>query len=119
MREFYAKILLVGEYSVLKGSLALTVPFRKFSARLELPDIVDEEIRLTESNKILEEFYHFTSDNGKLHDAGMDFKRFGEEIERGLILRSDIPLNYGLGSSGALVAAVFKRYLQNLDEFPL
>ncbi len=36
-KKFFAKIMLFGEYSLMYGSAALTVPFNKHSARLVFP----------------------------------------------------------------------------------
>ena len=42
----------------------------------------------------------------------LEVKRFEKEIENGLFFQSTIPQGYGLGSSGALVVAIFLRYLK-------
>lgn len=42
----------------------------------------------------------------------MDPQRFLADIQGGLYFESDIPPGYGLGSSGALCAAVYDRYVQ-------
>ncbi len=40
----------------------------------------------------------------------LDIARFKKELSEGLFFESDIPTGYGVGSSGALVAAIFDRY---------
>lgn len=40
----------------------------------------------------------------------MDLNAFEEEVERGLFFDSDIPVGYGIGSSGAICAAVYERF---------
>ena len=42
------------------------------------------------------------------------FDQFDKDIESGLIFRSDIPRGYGVGSSGALTAAVYDQYFQRV-----
>lgn len=41
---------------------------------------------------------------------GMDVERLKKDLRLGLFFRSDIPIGYGLGSSGALCAAIYDRY---------
>jgi len=41
------------------------------------------------------------------------FDQLDKDIANGLIFNSNIPLRYGLGSSGALVAALYGNYVQN------
>ena len=38
------------------------------------------------------------------------------DIKRGLFFKSSIPIGYGLGSSGALVSAVYNQYFFNKIE---
>ncbi|WP_436570317.1 GHMP family kinase ATP-binding protein, partial [Klebsiella pneumoniae] len=43
--------------------------------------------------------------------------KLSRELDKGLFFRSDIPQGFGLGSSGALVAAIFLRYLDKAGDF--
>lgn len=103
-RKYPSKLLLFGEYGVLLGLDALAIPFREFTGKLEKTgDEVDE---------------HLLAFNKHLHKASkslpynINLERFEKDIERGLRFNSEIPLNYGLGSSGALVAAIFENYFE-------
>ncbi|MBN2772882.1 MAG: hypothetical protein JXR31_01445, partial [Prolixibacteraceae bacterium] len=42
--------------------------------------------------------------------GNINLAAFEDDIKKGLYFNSSIPMNYGLGSSGALVAAVFRKY---------
>jgi len=42
-----------------------------------------------------------------------DFKKMNEDLTKGMYFDSTIPQGYGVGSSGALVAAIYDRYAQN------
>ncbi len=42
---------------------------------------------------------------------GIDIEAFQEDLKKGLFFNSNIPQGYGLGSSGALCAAVYDRYV--------
>ncbi|MBN2347226.1 MAG: hypothetical protein JXJ22_00215 [Bacteroidales bacterium] len=111
-RIFYSKILLFGEYSILCNSQALTIPFKNYSASLKFPNLKIADKSAASSNRILKKYADFLSENVRvqLEEAGFEFSAFDKDLENGLFMESTIPHNYGLGSSGALVAAVFDRY---------
>ncbi len=64
------------------------------------------------SNQVLKEFSNFLTGhfNGNSPGVTFDFRRLLRDIRQGLFLHSTIPVNYGLGSSGALCAALFESY---------
>jgi mevalonate kinase len=119
--SFPAKVLLFGEYTILLGSTALSIPYPVFSATLMFsPDEepLSSRKQLT-SNHHLFEFYQYLAGLGDPVSQAIDFERFHQDLVKGLFLQSTIPPGYGLGSSGALVAAVFDRfgnYVPSQDE---
>lgn len=108
MKAFPAKILLFGEYSILEGSMALAVPYPTYSGHFIFYGTVTENLSL-ESGAQLRKFCTFLKDRIDLFPF-LDIDRFEEEINQGLSFKSNIPQGYGLGSSGALTAAVYERY---------
>ena len=106
--RIYGKILLFGEYTILMGGNALAIPLqnKSFSGELifETPETQNSAWR--QWLKYLLELRHT-----KLNAIEFDWDRFEKEITAGLSFTSTIPHGYGLGSSGALTAAVFKRYI--------
>jgi len=109
-----SKILLFGEYSILLNSNALSIPFNRFKGELTFRDAdtgkkLKEQIR---SNQILKDLLTFTKSGNikKNLKYSFDFITFEKDLEEGLYFRSDIPEESGLGSSGALVAAIFSKY---------
>jgi mevalonate kinase len=114
---FYAKILLFGEYSIIFDSKALTVPFSHFAAGLSFINkntYTDYEFA-SRSNEVLRSFLEWVemhSAKGELKGV-LDLDRFRNDIHNGIFLESTIPQGYGLGSSGALCAAVYSRYAVN------
>jgi mevalonate kinase len=71
------------------------------------------------SNRVLFEFASWLKKNNSIEKSELDLAGFLRDIEHGLYLRSSIPESYGLGSSGALCAAVYNEYnlsKNNLDE---
>ena len=110
--SFPAKILLFGEYTILLGSSALSLPYPTFSAELTLScaDEMTSSRKQVTSNRHLFTFYNYLSGLGETFKQIIDFERFHHDLISGLYLLSTIPAGYGLGSSGALVASVFDRF---------
>jgi mevalonate kinase len=109
-----SKILLFGEYSILLNSDALVIPYDRFKGELTFKDAADtgNNAYQIKSNLGLMRFFTFsvqTKINEKL-EFTLDLESFEKDIENGLYFNSDIPEESGLGSSGALVAAVFDKY---------
>ena len=119
--SFPAKILLFGEYTILLGSSALSIPYDVFSAVLKFPDHAEPSSsrKQVTSNHHLFKFYEYLARQGEHLLHTIDFEKFHFDLVQGLFLQSTIPAGYGLGSSGSLVAAVFERfarYLPSNDE---
>lgn len=106
MKKFSGKILLFGEHSVLYGSDALAIPFGKYSGSLTFGGDSEDAVR---SNAVLKQYFFFLKKEEKT-SALLDLGRLEAELSQGLWFFSSIPQNYGVGSSGALVAALFDRF---------
>jgi mevalonate kinase len=91
-----AKILIAGEFTVLQGGEALAIPLRKYYSRWVHKSIPDH--RLESLIKPLSNL------------SILDIEKFTNDIRDGWQLESTIPMGYGLGSSGALSAAILDRY---------
>jgi mevalonate kinase len=112
LKSFPSKILLLGEYGILKGSVGLAIPYNAYSGRWVLPDnetdnAIDENAR--RSNRHLR-FLLDSLETQPEVSGGLKVSKFRKDIEKGLYFESNIPEGYGLGSSGALTAALFYRY---------
>ena len=113
---FYAKILLFGEYSVLLNSMGLSIPYAHFKGELTF---IDED-KYTDrnfarrSNEELKKYFEFLDSNSEFGSI-INLRQFNQDIQNGLYFESSIPESYGLGSSGALCAAIYKRYVSNSD----
>ncbi len=109
-RKFYSKTMLFGEYALMFGSPALSMPFEKRFGYFEFS--TSHGAAAKQSNSDLLAFLPHVERLNQQHLLSIDInvKRFESEINKGLVFRSNIPIGYGLGSSGALVAAVYHRY---------
>lgn len=103
-----SKILLFGEYSILAGSNALAIPFEQYGGFFAFLDAraTNENIGSNRQLKFLLEYLIEKSGSEKI----VDLSRLKTDIEKGLYFSSNIPLKYGLGSSGALSAELFHKY---------
>lgn len=106
--SFNSKLLLFGEYGLMYNAMALSIPFPKFSGFLDF----DVDHSYTESTAEIRKFYgHLKSaDSNKELHFSFDLPRLENDLENGLFFNSTIPQQYGVGSSGALVAALFGKY---------
>jgi mevalonate kinase len=107
---FHAKILLIGEYSIIYGGKALTIPLKKYSALLDFPANPDQESEISNKNLVAWHTYLLDEKLRQQYFFPLDLERMKHDLSRGLYFKSEIPQGYGAGSSGALVAAVFNRY---------
>jgi mevalonate kinase len=104
---FYAKILLFGEYGIIKDSKGLAIPYNSFQGSLIISDEVSEKTKF--SNQKLKEFYDYLKD---LNDPDINLRLDDllADIDKNMHFDSSIPQGYGVGSSGALVAAIYDKY---------
>jgi mevalonate kinase len=107
---FYSKILLFGEYGIIKDSKGLSIPYNFFKGALKTDENQSEEAK--KSNGYLREFVSYLE---KIHKekpqlVSFDFDSLENDVNAGMYFDSSIPQGYGVGSSGALVAAVYDKY---------
>lgn len=107
---FYSKILLFGEYGIIKNSKGLSIPYNSFKGGLKIGDINSKIV--DQSNRSLRIFRDFLS-NIDSSIVVFDLKKMNKDLSNGMYFDSTIPQGYGVGSSGALVAAFYDRYAIN------
>ena len=111
---FYAKILLFGEYGIIEDSQGLTLPYSFYKGSLKFSELnTDFEIK---SNASLQKYSEYLQDLQLPEGFELNIKKFKKDIAKGLFFESTIPQGYGVGSSGALVAAIFEEY--SVEKYP-
>ncbi|MBL7788907.1 MAG: hypothetical protein JNL75_03630 [Chitinophagales bacterium] len=103
-RSFSSKILLFGEYLVLQGGQSLSFPYATYSLK--------RSPEFSHKNRF---FFHklvkYIEQNDNLKTKiNPEFKI---QVNQGLHFDSNIPVGYGLGSSGALVAAIYDSFIDD------
>lgn len=110
---FYSKILLFGEYGIIKDSKGLSIPYNFFKGALKSDQKLSESAK--ESNEKLLGFVSYLEELQERDPdlVSFDMEKLQRDVEQGMYFDSSIPQGYGIGSSGALVAAIYDKYANN------
>ena len=103
-RVYPSKVILLGEYSVIQAAQALAIPARQFSGQWQWGASDSQQY----IRNLWSYMYQLQTD-GKLLFP-FDAARMQAALAKDLFLASNIPIGYGLGSSGALCAAVYDSF---------
>jgi|TARA_B110000027_G_scaffold5313_1_gene4935 mevalonate kinase len=107
---FYAKILLFGEYGIIKDSKGLAIPYNAYRGALKTSESLLG--KALESNQNLGRFYKYLAAL-QTDLVSFNLMSFKKDVENGMYFDSSIPQGYGVGSSGALVASIYDKYAAN------
>ena len=110
---FYSKILLFGEYGIIRDSKGLSIPYNFYNGALRIE--ANPSAEAIKSNDSLKRFVTYLEN---LQQSKPDLVAFNLEVLKtdvlnGMFFDSSIPQGYGVGSSGALVAAIYDKYAQH------
>ena len=110
---YYSKILLFGEYGIIHDSMGLSIPYNDYNGKFLFSDTQGDVSR--ESNKNLKKFLNYLiniNKKGQLPCA-LDLDKLSLDLCKGMHFDSSIPQGFGVGSSGAIVAAVYDHYCED------
>lgn len=107
---FYSKILLFGEYGIIKDSKGLSIPYNFYKGALKIDEALSAEAQ--QSNESLQRFVAYLKELQHKQPGlvSFDFEILSRDVQSGMYFDSSIPQGYGVGSSGALVAAIYDKY---------
>jgi len=107
---FYSKILLFGEYGIIKDSKGLSIPYNFYNGALKTDKNPTDEAK--KSNEGLKRFVDYLT---KIDPTlvTFDIQTLKKDVLNGMYFDSSIPQGYGVGSSGALVAAIYDKYAKD------
>ncbi len=110
---FYSKILLFGEYGIIKDSKGLSIPYNFYNGALKVTENPSAEA--IKSNESLKRFVDYleTLQHEQPELVTFNLSLLKSDVTRGMYFDSSIPQGYGVGSSGALVAAIYDKYANN------
>jgi mevalonate kinase len=110
---FYSKILLFGEYGIIRDSKGLSIPYNFYNGALKKSE--NPSVEAINSNGHLKRFVVYL-EKLQLEQPNLvtfDLATLNNDVQSGMYFDSSIPQGYGVGSSGALVAAIYDKYAQN------
>ncbi len=116
---FPSKILLFGEYCLVVGGAGFAIPFEKYGGKLTFTGHQIEEVDFNVpgqrgSNHSIRNLCEYIK--GKKNQyCFLNLDKLSSDVDNGLWFASTIPGSYGLGSSGALVAALYHSYVTDLN----
>ena len=110
---FYSKILLFGEYGIIRDSKGLSIPYNFYNGALKSEE--KEAPEAVKSNGNLKRFVNYLTilQAEQPNLVTFDLVTLQNDVDNGMYFDSSIPQGYGVGSSGALVAAIYDKYAQN------
>lgn len=110
---FYSKILLFGEYGIIQDSKGLSIPYNFYNGALKTDKNPSEEA--ISSNGHLKRFVAHLKNLAVEQPSLVQFDlvTLEQDVNNGMYFDSSIPQGYGVGSSGALVAAIYDKYAQH------
>lgn len=110
MRHYPAKLLLFGEHLLLLGAPALALPAPIYNGQWQKS--------AAGAQPWAEQLLDFAQSAVLRKIPALDVESFQQDIAAGWYFESNIPPGYGLGSSGALCAAVYDKYCREKSDNP-
>lgn len=104
---FFAKILLFGEYGIIKDSKGLSIPYNYYRGALKSAKVLTAKQKASHDKLLAFIDYLKNLDNTIV---SLDWKQLEADLSNNMYFDSSIPQGYGVGSSGALVASFYDRY---------
>lgn len=107
---FYGKILLFGEYGIIEDSMGLSIPYNSYKGTFVFENT--DQLDFKDSNHELVKFYNhlYNLQTKNQLPCELELVRFEQDLSAGMAFDSSIPQGYGVGSSGAIVAAIYDKY---------
>lgn len=102
-KQYPSKLMLFGEYAVIAGGEGLAIPYDKCAAKW-----INNNTSPSIFKPYILEFLGWLKENNFAEI--LNLFAFESDLNEGLDIDSNVPIGYGLGSSGVVVAAVFDKY---------
>jgi mevalonate kinase len=113
-KHYPAKIILFGEHTVIQGAQALALPIPDFFGTWKFENDATKQETLQQNLPLFKTYLEKEMFKGLI-----DTFAFSTALEQGLFFESNIPTGYGMGSSGALCAAIFDTFGLEINSLPL
>lgn len=110
---FYSKIILFGEYGIIRDSKGLLIPYNFYNGALKKSEELSDEAKASNASLSRFVFYLENLEKEQPELVQFDIAQFHHDVAEGMYFDSSIPQGYGVGSSGALVAAIYDKYAKD------
>jgi mevalonate kinase len=110
---FYSKILLFGEYGIIEDSKGLSIPYNFYKGALKSDENPTDETKKSNLNLVNFVAYLKQLQTEQPYLVTFNIELLQNDVNNGMYFDSSIPQGYGVGSSGALVAAIYDKYAAN------
>ncbi|WP_366185195.1 mevalonate kinase [Flavobacterium ovatum] len=110
---FYSKILLFGEYGIIRDSKGLSIPYNFYNGALKRDENPSAEAIASNQSLLRFATYLEKLNVEQPELVTFDLETLQNDVATGMYFDSSIPQGYGVGSSGALVAAIYDKYAQD------
>lgn len=111
--QISAKLLLFGEYAIVRDGQGLALPLNIYSGQWQYANSKEErKLKQYDLPDFITKIESLAAEGQLLFE--LDIDRLWDEAEKGIFFNSTIPMGYGLGSSGALCAAIYQRFAKSL-----
>ena len=91
--------------------MGLSIPYHPYKGSLRFE--IEDQDKATYSNSELKKFLVFLQNSSNSIGAKFDLSRLEQDLDSGMHFDSSIPEGFGVGSSGAIVAAIYDHYCIN------
>lgn len=108
LTHYNGKVLLFGEYSVILNSPAFAIPVNNYFSEWRVSNTSNL------SNESLKQVCDYLLERQEDFGQFLNFESFKSDLANGLYLHTNIPEGCGVGSSGALCAAVLDLFKTNM-----
>ena len=89
---FYSKILLFGEYGIIKDSKGLSIPYNFFKGALKTAEVLEGSAL---ANEALKHYVNYLEEIQQEGEVSFDIASLKQDVDRGMYFDSSIPQGYG------------------------
>jgi len=108
--SYPSKILLLGEYTIIQNSAALAIPYTHYKSYWSDSSFSSNFENTIDPSFSKQSLQNIALDLRSLNRPLLDLNQLEKDLNNGLWLCTNSPMGYGLGSSGAVCAAIYDRY---------
>lgn len=120
MHSYPSKVLLLGEYTIIQNSAALAIPYRHYKSYWSDHPFAEGYENTIDPSFSKQSLRKIASDLKSLNTPLLALNQLKKDLNNGLWFCTNSPMGYGLGSSGAVCAAIYDRYgLQKATDLQL